>query len=46
MPTNESCPNCGKMLFRKKGKSMLVCHESDCGYSREITETAKNEAED
>jgi hypothetical protein len=34
------------MLFRKKGKSMLVCHESDCGYSREITETAKNEAED
>ncbi len=36
MPTTETCPTCGKMLFRKKGKSILVCHESDCGYSREI----------
>ena len=41
MPTNESCPQCGKMLFRKKGKPMLVCHEKICGYSREaeMTET-------
>ncbi|MBR7098700.1 MAG: type I DNA topoisomerase, partial [Clostridia bacterium] len=40
MPTTELCPQCGKMLFRKKGKSLLVCHENDCGYSREITETS------
>ena len=40
MPTTETCPTCGKMLFRKKGKSLLVCHESDCGYSREITDHA------
>lgn len=36
MPTKENCPKCGKMLFRKKGKNLLVCHEADCGYSREI----------
>ena len=38
MPVKENCPNCGKLLFRKKGKSLLVCHESDCGYSRELRE--------
>lgn len=32
MPTDEKCPDCGHMLFRKKGKPMLVCHEKDCGY--------------
>ena len=36
MPTKETCPKCGKMLFRKKGKNLLVCHDVDCGYSREI----------
>ena len=44
MPTNENCPNCGKMLFRKKGKNLLVCHEADCGYSHEpAAETEANE---
>ena len=38
MPTAEKCPNCGKMLFRKKGKALLVCHEKDCDYRREVTE--------
>ncbi|MBQ7336347.1 MAG: type I DNA topoisomerase [Clostridia bacterium] len=36
LPTSELCPNCGKMLFRKKGKNLLVCHEEGCGYSCEI----------
>ena len=45
MPTTELCPDCGKMLFRKKGKNLLVCHEADCGYSREIAEEAAS-AED
>ena len=40
MPTAETCPDCGKMLFRKKGKPVLVCHEKDCGYRREVEETA------
>ncbi len=36
MPTTETCPTCGEMLFRKKGKSLLVCHNKACGYSREV----------
>ncbi|MBR7111479.1 MAG: type I DNA topoisomerase [Clostridia bacterium] len=47
MPTSENCPDCGKMLFRKKGKPVLVCHEKDCGYRREVEDAGdgtKNEA--
>ncbi len=36
MPTAEKCPTCGDMLFRKKGKPLLVCHNKPCGYSREV----------
>ena len=32
MPTGEKCPQCGGMLFRKKGKPLLVCHAEGCGY--------------
>ena len=32
MPTSENCPDCGKMLFRKKGKDLLICADKDCGY--------------
>ncbi len=42
MPTREICPDCGKMLFRKKGKPLLVCHEKDCGYRREAEEAGDN----
>ncbi len=35
MPTNEKCPNCGKMLFRKKGKDLYVCQDKECGYKTE-----------
>lgn len=35
MPTEELCPDCGKMLFRKKGKNLLICADKDCGYKRE-----------
>lgn len=35
MPTAELCPDCGKMLFRKKGKNLLVCADKDCSYKRE-----------
>ncbi|MBQ8310486.1 MAG: type I DNA topoisomerase [Clostridia bacterium] len=45
VPTNELCPDCGRMLFRKKGKGILVCHDEACGYSREIAETAEAGAE-
>ena len=42
LPTTELCPDCGKMLFRKKGKNLLVCHEQSCGYSREVAATEKD----
>ncbi len=39
MPTKEICPSCGGMLFRKKGKPLLVCHTEGCTYSRAIEQT-------
>jgi DNA topoisomerase-1 len=38
MPMKENCPQCGKMLFRKKGKALLICHDQECGYKREIAD--------
>ncbi len=45
VPTTELCPDCGKMLFRKKGKNLLICHDTDCGYSREVAETRSEQTE-
>ena len=44
LPTAEKCPDCGEMLFRKKGQAMLVCHNTDCTYKREIPAEAKEES--
>ena len=33
LPVEKKCPDCGKNLFHKKGKPMLVCHDEACGYS-------------
>ncbi len=35
MPTAEKCPECGEMLYMKKGKDTLVCHNKDCSYKKE-----------
>ena len=35
MPTSEHCPECGKILFRKKGKNLLVCAEKGCGFKKD-----------
>ena len=43
LPMNENCPDCGEMLFRKKGQPLLVCHNKECGYKREIENTANEE---
>ncbi len=43
MPVAEKCPNCGKILFRKKGKALLVCHDKACGYRRETEELPTEE---
>ena len=42
MPTTERCPQCGEILYRKKGQAQYVCHGKDCGYKRAI----ENEKED
>ena len=34
LPTNEKCPDCGEMLFRKKGQAVLVCRTKDCGFKK------------
>jgi DNA topoisomerase-1 len=34
LPTNETCPQCGDILFRKKGQQMLVCHRDGCGFKK------------
>ncbi len=36
IPTDQKCPNCGKMLFGKKGGSLLVCHTPECDYKNEV----------
>ncbi|MBQ8408154.1 MAG: type I DNA topoisomerase [Clostridia bacterium] len=33
LPVAKACPKCGKNLFHKKGKPMLICHDEACGYS-------------
>ena len=46
LPLNETCPQCGQMLFRKKGKNKIVCHNEACGYKRDadpITEPEPTE---
>ncbi len=40
LPTNEKCPQCGEMLYRKKGRALLVCKKEGCGYKREITDSS------
>lgn len=34
LPVDEKCPSCGEMLFLKKGKNQIVCHNKECGYKR------------
>ena len=43
MPTNEKCPNCGKMLYRKKGKDLYVCQDKECGYKADAPALVQTE---
>ena len=43
LPLNEKCPDCGQLLFRKKGQAMIVCHNKDCGYKRAVENTETEE---
>ena len=46
LPVAKACPNCGKTLFHKKGKPVLICHDEACGYSEPYVETEKQDGED
>ncbi len=38
-PVNEKCPNCGEILYKKKGKKpTLYCAKEGCGYERKLEE--------
>ena len=32
LPTNDICPNCGKMLLKKQRTEQLICIDKECGY--------------
>lgn len=43
-PTTEKCPQCGAVLFKKKGKKpKLFCNTEGCGYEREANNTDERE---
>ena len=49
LPTKETCPTCGEMLFFKKAKGALVCAKEGCSYTRlapEYAESKRDGAED
>lgn len=38
-PVNERCPNCGEILYKKKGKKpTLFCAKEGCGFSKSVEE--------
>ena len=43
MPVAEKCPDCGKTLFQKKGKPILVCHDEQCGFTKPYTPQKEDE---
>ncbi len=44
LPTKETCPDCGELLYRKKGRSgMLICHKEGCGFKKKVEESASND---
>ena len=43
MPINEKCPDCGSILFRKKGKPVVVCNNQGCGFTKTVTDNLPEE---
>jgi DNA topoisomerase-1 len=35
-PTNEICPSCGKILYLKKGKDLLICKNESCHFTKTV----------
>ena len=41
-PSNEKCPQCGDILFKKKGKKpVLFCSHEGCGFQKTMSEDDK-----
>lgn len=38
MPTNEKCPVCNSMLYKKKSKNQLICKKEGCNYKIDLPE--------
>ena len=39
MPSEERCPNCGAVLYKKAGKKPpLFCQAEGCGFSKPLEE--------
>ena len=38
MPTSEKCPDCGELLFRKKGQNIIFCHNKSCNFKKDAEE--------
>ncbi|MBQ7828325.1 MAG: type I DNA topoisomerase [Clostridia bacterium] len=45
MPTNEKCPDCGGVLYVKKGKNQLVCKGEGCSFKKDRETPAEETAE-
>lgn len=42
-PVNEKCPQCGEVLFKKKGKKpVLFCAKEGCGFTKTLKESENN----
>ena len=40
LPVKETCPNCGDILYRKKGRNaVLICHKEGCGFKKKAEDT-------
>lgn len=38
-PVADKCPDCGSTLFQKGGKKgKLICHKTDCGYEKDLSD--------
>lgn len=44
-PTKETCPQCGKSLFKKHG-GIIACLNEECGYSHKIERKKKSETKE
>lgn len=42
-PTSEKCPDCGSMLYVKKGKPLLICKKEGCGYTKDIVDEVSSD---